>query len=509
LLSTLLLAGSSGCGSADDAPERAAQIPELEIAESDGLALDVEIEPRADARRLTLRAGGGQMVLVLSGASANGSMGFGSAVLEPPVDREAGAKFLAAVTRWLGTEVPPPAEPGGEHRALGLDYAELGEDEGWQAYKLFLAAGKHSAEIYLNLSEDGRHGTLVENDEDYRDDLVAILAAALRDGFPPRRTVANDPLLESDLPLVRTLRPVADARRVVRGSWLSEGYLGERSLRGKRSELLLWTALDQPPRRVATLDGRVTQMQSAPDGRRCAISLVFPEHEEWHSLAAPGLIGIWDPATGRMLELVRTPATPYLYLVWSPDGRWLAAAFSTAGDATEFTHVFDTRTAALVATADGALDAYPIQWTDAGLLLRGDFDDATSRYGYYRWQPTRGAPVAVPASDSAFVLSPAGAHRVSLVDGALQIVAGGGLRTVAFSRSSDRAALELLDPGAEWIRPTGLVLDLDEAVRLDVESGRLRYVFPEPGTEFKSARPDGRVILAKDAHDRWVFGNVE
>ena len=70
---------------------------------------------------------------------------------------------------------------------------ELGE--GWTATKLFPKEHGLEAEVFFNYNLQSREGEFSEKDPDYRQDLIAILETALRDGPRPDRTPDTDPNL--------------------------------------------------------------------------------------------------------------------------------------------------------------------------------------------------------------------------------------------------------------------------------------------------------------------------
>ncbi|MBI3726556.1 hypothetical protein HY251_21740 [bacterium] len=165
-----------------------AVIPALEM--EDGAYLELaSMEARAPrARRLALTVGGGEAILTLEDAGEAVGPGpgfsFGKATLEAR-DRESGARFLDAVSRWLERGAPPPREPPGALLApFALGYVVLGEKRGFRAQKLFLETPRRAAEVFLNVSHDGTRARLLEKDDAYREDLLAILAEVLRDGAP-------------------------------------------------------------------------------------------------------------------------------------------------------------------------------------------------------------------------------------------------------------------------------------------------------------------------------------
>ncbi len=70
-----------------------------------------------------------------------------------------------------------------------------GTGEGWTATKWFPQQYGLEAEVFFNYNLQSQEGEFSEKDPDYRQDLIAILATALRDGPRPDRTPDTDPNL--------------------------------------------------------------------------------------------------------------------------------------------------------------------------------------------------------------------------------------------------------------------------------------------------------------------------
>jgi len=67
-----------------------------------------------------------------------------------------------------------------------------GTGEGWTATKWFPQTVGLEAEVFFNYNLQSQEGEFNEKDPDYRQDLIAILAIALRDGPRPERTPQTD-----------------------------------------------------------------------------------------------------------------------------------------------------------------------------------------------------------------------------------------------------------------------------------------------------------------------------
>src|SRR5262245_6623650 len=348
-------------------------IPALAAGDEGALTLVVETERIPEGRRLQVRLGEGEAVVVLNNPGPAGEHGiaFGSGSLQS-IDRTRGEKLVAGIARWLGEPVPPPATVPGELTPMPFHYVRIGAENGWEANKLFLERGGHSAEVYLNLSGDGRTARLLEKDEEYRKDLIAFLLEALRDGRRPRRTPLSDRNFASAAPLVGETSPVVGGEHTSDGTWLGESYFAASS--APPWVLREWRAFDAPPRQVAMLDGRAVALMPAPRNRLLALSVVYPTGRIGYSTGDPAAVMLTEVNRWNVRVLVRR-SREFRYIggmpvVWSPDGEQLAVAGATGERAPQLavTRVYSVATGHLIATTEPALDVSPTAWTAAGLL---------------------------------------------------------------------------------------------------------------------------------------------
>jgi hypothetical protein len=122
-------------------------------------------------------------------------------------DRAAGERFLDVFGKAFHQESPRAKSPqplrpwkfGTAILATNMRHAPNGGLQGtggdWQATKWFPEWEGQTAEVFFNYDLKGRKGEFSEKDPDYRQDLLAILAGALRDGPRPERTPQTDPNL--------------------------------------------------------------------------------------------------------------------------------------------------------------------------------------------------------------------------------------------------------------------------------------------------------------------------
>ena len=199
-------------------------------------------------------------------------------------------------------------------------------------------------------------------------------------------------------------------------------------------------------------------------------------------------------------------------MIWAPDGHAFAAVSSTEGvPAKTITRVFDGKTAAPIAASDPELDAYPQRWGPSGLVLRHMDLAAGGRVVYrtYSWRPGEKAK-EMPAPAANEISSPDGKFRLVLEADAIRIEGQGERHRVVLVREEDREILGALpDMDLRWLGKSGLVLDLDAPMVLDLRNGKLRYIFPPGPYQLESASPDGRLLLARDDEGVLLWSRAE
>ena len=458
------------------------------------MVLDAVVEKSPGQRVIRLTAkGGGQATLVLEDPQSRSSedFGFGRARLEPTPDRSKGAAFVEAMARWL-EQTPPPAGRAGELGPFPLSYARLGAGDGWEANKLFLEKGARKTEVLFNLSADGRRARLVEKDEDYREDLLALLAVALRDGSPPRRSPQNDPLVASMEPLFGIFQPLAKGNRLrsmvsIEGAFLAahETKQGGRHL----SEVLLWKHPREAPRQVATSQGVFDGILPAPGGKLCVLAVAYPRSEFALARSDPAELVVLDLSDGSIAKVVDVNAFGFNGAV-APDGRQVAIAQA------KVTQVYDLTSRKLVASTAPALDVAPVQWSADGLVLQHLDFGLGKTITRYHWQPGQGEPQELPGP----LLSPDGRYRLQATKEGLTITGPGGTRQVTATRPEEIDAFDPLHPEDDprWLGPQHLLVTLDEPMALDLSTGKLHYLFPAAGMRVEASSPDGRILVARD-----------
>jgi hypothetical protein len=525
LLAVAAAVAAVGCKRGEHAPKneprplRAAAetptAPVISAGDDEGLSFPIETTRISDppGRRIRLLLGGGEATLTLTDpASENGVLRFGDGLLQA-TDRGHGARLVAAMARWLGKIPPAAPDTAGELRPFPIEYARLATRDGWDANKLFLRNGPLEAEVFFNISSDGKQAQFIEKDEDYRRPLLALLAIALRDGKPPRRTSGPD--LAGPTPLVASLSPIAGAQNVGTpqawggGVWIA--VLG----RGDKHKILCWNDLTNAPRQLAEVKGSVNRLVPSPKRDRVAVLVLHPQEQGSLSSDDPGDLLI-APIEGGPLVRVASASddfTPWMFsrFVWSTDGA--AIAISGRGPNTPqrraLTRVYDAATGKLIASTAGSEPAgrAPLRWEGDTLVLE---EWAKAGRQMWRWRPGSGEPTRDRKAQLGAVRSPDGRYAVAFRETGVDISGPGGRRRFQPRGEADRAAVEALSDGpedAEWLGGATLVLTTDAAMALDLATGKMRYLFPTDDVKFVSASADG-IVIARDDAARFLWGRV-
>ena len=98
-----------------------------------------------------------------------------------------------------------PPRSNVQDEPAGIDPHEGG---GWTATKWTPERDGHDAHVFFNFNLHQRRGEFLEKDRDDREQLLALLASALRDGPRPERTPETDPNLTRAGPHVVEVIPI-------------------------------------------------------------------------------------------------------------------------------------------------------------------------------------------------------------------------------------------------------------------------------------------------------------
>lgn len=429
-----------------------------EDAHALNFGLTSEVMP--GGKRLRLTAGGGSAVLELGDVESRGSLfAFGKARWVPG-DRAEGEKFAAAVAKWLKVKLPPGK--AGTLEPFPISYVQLGNDERWQANKLFFEVGSQYAEVFFNVAADGSRAQFSEKDEEYRKDLVSLLARILRDGAPPRRTPETDATLGSAEPLFAAMKPVPGSDYVTAGAWVKSSWVAARQSLG-RSTVLVWSDLSAMPRELGSIDGRVAAIAPSPSGDQVALTVVHPKMRGSWASDDPGSIYLVAMSGGEPKELVKTSEEFHFYG---------GAAVKWSADGTQF-----------------SIDGTPAK----GKVVLRTYDATTGAVisnGPYKR--------AVAVSES-----PDGQYKFTVGKSALDVRGpAGALKWVP--AAPEKSALSGLRDEPRFVGPHSVVVYGEEPMALDLASCKVRYLFAKRGPRLDSASPDGALALVRDGEQLYV-----
>ncbi len=483
--------------------------PELPgVGGSDGeLDLGAETVAIPGGRRFHLSSKYGAVDLVLLDAMGDGPFAFGEGRLEPR-SLERGAGFVADVAAWLGRPTPPRYP--GKLAMLPFSYARLGTRDGWEANKLFLHFGAHDAEVYLNVAPDGSRVRLLEKDAEYASDLLAVLAIAVRDGVPARRSARNDEFMETDQPVFANPTRLATRGEFQGGVWSGTGFIVFAES-NDRHHIVHWKAPGAEPTPIGTVAGIVTTLVPAPRDARVVAVVVHPERAGSYSSEDPVELVLFEPGKNPRSLLgsdVEFKLSSHASVLWSPDGTSMAVSAPGGKEIPRKRRVriIDVGSAEMLHTTERALDLDTEAWTTDGLMLvRREFAGADFVEIHYSWAPKRGRPqkIAAPAGIS----SPDGRFVIAAEEGGVLVVRGPKRsRRFASQSAEDRKMVESLrEMPTVWCGPHHLVLETGDPVVLDLSTLNGRLLFPAPGWTLAAASPDGSNVLctSPDGAPHW------
>jgi hypothetical protein len=332
----------------------------------------------------------------------------------------------------------------------------------------------------------------------------------------------TDPRFADPRPLVPTLVRIAGADpTLTRGIWIDQRWLI--ATRGDPGRLLLWDDLDKPPRRIADVCGSVNVLAASPEGDRLAVVAVHQQKSYEMSSADPAEVVIVGLADGGARSLVSSTADFAVgsRMIWSPDGRRIAIAGHAPTNSARraVTGVFDVASGARVALSPPSTNGRPAWWDSGGLILESlsatRRDDLPLRRSLWSWLPGEGDPQPTRDDPDPVFVSPDKRFAVVLRLEAIEICCPHGGRRFAPEGDAEQAAvaamrIDGLDE-ASWIGPHALVLRIDPGPELvlDLDQGKLRYLFTDEGATLHCASADGRLTVARDANGDYLWGRAQ
>jgi hypothetical protein len=448
---------------------------------------------------------------VLSKSSTgNVPVAWGKAVLIVK-DREAGARFVELFSKAFAGKQPKPLKQAYVPGPLSVRTAILGhnmhrEQEGgfsgeegdWTATKWFLEAEGQLGEVYFNYNLAHRQGEFSEKDADYADDLVAILASALRDGPRPERTPENDPSL------TRIGPALGKPRKLLARSAAHERFTPKaRFAVYQDGTTILALSLDRPeakPFEVVRFDNSPWTVRVLDDDLTLLVQEGVPETPGVRSSGDPMRIW-WVGGKGKEKKLLRGPEKD-LNLAEepvSPDQRYVALS-QWQGDSrkegrTKVLHILDRASGKSVICNLKPKDLSVVGWkqTDAGLRVAA----VTNRWQFDKKEPSE-LYLADPATgilecqekvdarlDIDNPLSPDGKHRVHVGKDELVVTDVGNSKQRRFVFHEDDR--RFVGPECiEWVNPRYLKFNGPRLALIDVTTMKMCFPPSADGTRFGS-----------------------
>jgi hypothetical protein len=455
---------------------------------------------------------------------------FSKGMLTVP-DAAEGAKLVEAVRRvFKGAK--PEERARNPLRIEPISIALLGTNVGrtargfsgtgtWAATKLFLQRPGIEAEVFFNFDLTSKEGEFSEKDGDYADDLLAFLAAELRDGPIPDRTPETDPQISATGPKLDPFRPIAPE-----GSTLLKFEPGSpRALviTPEGGDNVLYSVpLERPDERVelARTRDRIGAFECGSGSEVCVLEQSTPTRRGTWSSEDPTSFLLVDRATRKARPLAGAWGTKggLASAPVSPGGAYVAITEWKKKSATEpgayrAVHFVPTAASENAATKEAGasidlrgVDADVVAWTgrreDLRAIVRegGTLDPKNQRYAVV--DPRTGARKALPGPPGSVQtddsLSPDGKRRVRCV-GAKAIVvtdvATGAARRFDVHASDQRA---IGSDCVGWASRRYLAYHAGRPAFLDSETMKLSYPFA------RGEEPPG---LSYDATLTWAIAS--
>jgi hypothetical protein len=256
--------------------------------------------------------------------------GFGKLMFAPTTS-EAGGHVVAQLAKTLRATVPAPTA-GGVLQPVKMPIAVLGHNIGkldnglggtgtWDATKLFCSAGHiDSAEMFFNINIAGRRGEFSEKDADYNADVVACLAAILRDGLPPPRAPKNDPTLATTGPQLQIGAKIGSRMQVIAA--LPDRIL-LRNERGDSAAVVEVNTKMGVTRDLFTTPDRIDGGKCDATLALCALQLSIPKQGRNSFGNDPSRMMLLESGGATPLQVGTAQASMFAPPAVSPDGRFV------------------------------------------------------------------------------------------------------------------------------------------------------------------------------------------
>ncbi len=430
---------------------------------------------------------------------------FSKAMLTVP-DAPSGARLAEAFSKAFRGQLPEagPARPlrlrpfDAAVLAAGAKRTPSGFVSGggtWTATKLFVECDELFAEVFFNFDLSQKRGDFREKEPRDANNLVAVVARALRDGRRPARTPATDPQIVANGPTVASWQPlVLGAVDYHEFAGHDRCVVGVREGEGSR---LVSVSLDNPSdtRVVAELDHVATKLHCFRDEGPCVIDEATPAKRGTRKDAEPRRRYLIDKPGGekRPIDGAWSASAYVPLLAWAPDASYFVVADwkpKPNEKASYRVSYFVPRGAGEWTTFDAVgEDSDVMAWRGAGAALRavvriGNPWGPAANPRYVLLDPRTGLrsdAVGFSPPKQEYGLSPDRKHRVECRDNEEVIVTEVASHTSKSFRihEDDRVFLDEEDDCAAWRGNRQLQLLVPRTAFIDIDTMKMSYAFGE------------------------------
>jgi hypothetical protein len=440
-------------------------------------------------------------------------------------DNESGRQFVELFAKSFSGTMPAESSNPQPPRPLFVNTAILAEDfrrdpgggftegnGGWTATKWFPTNDFAEAEVYFNFNIDQRMGEFSEKDAEYADDLLSILAAALRDGPRPPRTPENDQNLTLEGPSIGPARQLLKRRTSLNTFTSNSRYAVYQD--GGRILALAVEDLGGQPVEIAQFDYSPWDVHLVNEDIDLLVQEGIPEEPGVKSSADPMRIWWVNQAT-KEKKLLRVPEKDLSLSEKpiSPDYRFVALAqwmtHAKRKTRNKVIHILDRTNGTAITVQLPKIDLSLVGWTESAAGLRAI--GMTNRWGFdkdkppesYLIDPSSGKIERIDAQPEPenVLQSPDGKHQVAIGDGRLFVtdLNTGEKRIFSFHDEDQPFVGEAC---VEWVSPDFLKFNAPKLALIDVQTMKMSFPPSADGNRFPTGAytfsPDFRWVLYQD-----------
>jgi len=398
----------------------------------------------------------------------------------------------------------------GEHMGRNPNGEFEGTEGSWTATKWFLEYDGRSAEVFFNYSLTERKGEFSEKDAGYRDDLLAILASALRDGTRPQRAPETDPNLTSVGPRLGKPRRLL-SHLATRYAFSPKGRFAV-CQDGTVIRAVRLGAHEARPFEIARFEHAPWDFRVLNEDLRLIVEEGIPQEPGVRNLGDNTCMWWVSPNQKRLLhgwekdlDLAEAAVSPdYRFVAFE---RW----YGNGERRTKFLNILDRTTGVMRTAASQGRPLSVVGWkrTEAGLRAVARMprvrSDTKQQPESYLIEPVTGRmqrQYDEPALAGDELLSPDGKYRVQLDKDRLTVttVASGQKRGFVFHGDNRRF---LIDDCIEWVSPRYLRFNGPRLAFIDATTMKMSFASP-------AERTHQRPTAYKFSSDlRWVLYQEE